>query len=224
MRYQVFSFLGNRIPPGAQEGKLASGNLFCQNLDAFVVEWRESAEQSIQDTAECPHVHRLGIPFVLYDLWRGVTNCTARSHRRRLPYLLRQSQVANLDCTDCASTKPFNKLAFIFLIFVSGLRRRSWTFSFHEWNRVEQQVFWFDIPDTHSESNHDVISKCSSSSNSPVNDTFLFMEVPNAFGDLADAVTCKVFAEVRQADNLLEQFSTIAKFQYQKIILWGSQF
>ena len=82
---EVLGWLGDVVPPGGEEGVLASGDLLGQDLDALVVEGGEAAEEGVEDAAEGPHVDALGVPLVLYDFGRCVADRTAWGHGLAVP-------------------------------------------------------------------------------------------------------------------------------------------
>ena len=56
MANEILGRLGDLVPPGRQESELALGNLLSKHLNALIVEWRETAKESVQHTTQSPHI------------------------------------------------------------------------------------------------------------------------------------------------------------------------
>ena len=173
------------VPPGAQEGIMSTGDLFSQNVDALVVEWGEAAKKCVEDATKGPHIHALGVAFVLDNLWGCVSNSAAWRHRLFIPHDLAETKVGDLDFAYATTSDVGDEFAFIFFVFVELLRWGS--FGRDDWYLLEKEVLRFDIP---------------------VNDSPLFVHITNTMSNLEDDVTSKILAEVCQFYNLVEQLST----------------
>jgi hypothetical protein len=126
---------------------LTAGDLFSQHLNALIVERWETTQKSVEDTAKCPHVDTLRVSLILDDFRCSVSDCAARCHRRVIPDDLGKAEIGNLDYTDAAGTDTPDKLAFVFLVLVSG---RLWlrVLGRNERRGVEEKVLGFDITST----------------------------------------------------------------------------
>ena len=118
-------------------------NLLGQNIDALVVERRETTKQGIENAAKRPHVNALGVSLVLDDLGRSVSDGAAWRHRLLVPDDLGETEIGNLDASDASTTDARNKLAFVLLLLIvlplDGVLRRD------DGYPVKQQVLWFDV-------------------------------------------------------------------------------
>ena len=118
-------------------------NLLGQNIDALVVERRETTKQGIENAAKRPHVNALGVSLVLDDLGRSVSDGAAWRHRLLVPNDLGETEIGNLDASDASTTDARNKLAFVLLLLIvlplDGVLRRD------DGYPVKQQVLWFDV-------------------------------------------------------------------------------
>ena len=112
-------------------------------MDAFIVEWRETTKEGVENTSKCPHVNALGIPFVLDDFGGGVAYCATRRHRLLVPDDLTQSKIGNLDTTNPTSTSARDKLAFVFLVFV--IWSLYWSLGWDDGYSFKQEVLGFDV-------------------------------------------------------------------------------
>ena len=164
---------------------MSTSNLLSENVDTFVVEWREAAEQSVEHTAHGPHIYTLAIPFVLDDLRGGVTYSTAWSHGLLVPNDLAEPEVGDLHPPDSPATDAREEVALVLLILIELLRRGY--LGWDDWYTLEKEVLGFDIP---------------------VYNTACFMEVSNSLRDLDNDMPCEVFAEVRKLHDLVEQFAS----------------
>jgi hypothetical protein len=54
-----------------------------------------------------------------------------------VPNDLGKAEVGNLDCTDATRANSWDKLAFVFLVFIAGLTWRR-MFAWNEFNGVEE--------------------------------------------------------------------------------------
>ena len=165
---------------------MSTGDLLRQNIDTLVVERRKAAKKCVEDTTKSPHVHTLGVAFVLDDLWSCVSNGAAWRHCLLVPHDLTETEIGDFDFADATASNAWDEFALIFFIFVELLRRGS--FQRDDWYPLEQQVLGFDIP---------------------VNDSPFFVHVSNTVGNLEDNVTGEVLAKIRQLDDLMEQLSTL---------------
>ena len=164
---------------------MSTSDLFCEDIDALIIERWEAAEQSVEHAAHGPHVYTLAVPFVLDDLWGGVTHGTAWCHSLLIPYNLAEAKVGNLYSPDPTATDAWKKLAFVLLILFKLLRR-----GYLRWDNgytLKEQVLGLDIP---------------------VDDTTFFVEVSNSLRDLKDDMACEILAEIGEFHNLVEQFAS----------------
>ena len=164
---------------------MSAGDLLSQNVDALVVERGEAAKKCVEDATKGPHIHALGIAFVLNDLWSCVSNSTAWRHRLLVPHDLAETEIGDLDFADTTTSDVGDKFALVFFVFVELLRRGG--FGRDDWYLLEKEVLRFDIP---------------------VNNSPLFVHISNTMSNLEDDVTSKILAEVCQFYNLVEQLST----------------
>jgi len=144
MRNEVLGRFGDVVPPWRKEGVLAASDLLSQDLNTLVIERRESAEECVENTTECPHVDTLGVALVFDNLGSSVADGTARRHSRMVPDDLGQAKIGDLDHTDSTGSNAFDELALVFLVLITG-RLRLRVLGGDERRRVEQQVFGLDI-------------------------------------------------------------------------------
>ena len=118
-------------------------NLLGQNIDALVVERRETTKQGIENAAKRPHVNALGVSFVLDDLGRSVSDGAAWRHRLLVPDDLGETKIGNLDASDASTTDARNKLAFVLLLLI--VLPLDGVLGWDNGYPVKQQVLWFDV-------------------------------------------------------------------------------
>lgn len=105
-------------PTRAQEGIVTAGDLLHQNVNAFVIELRETTKKCVEDTTRNPHVDTIGIMVVLDDLRSRVSNSPVRCHRLFVLEGLAETKVGGFDLADAAALNAWNKLTLIFFLFV----------------------------------------------------------------------------------------------------------
>lgn len=160
---------------------MTTGNFLRQDVNALVVERREAAKKCVEDAAESPHVHALGVTFVLDDLWSGVSNRTTWRHCLFVPYDLTETEVGDLNFADATASNTGDKFTLVFFVFLELLRLGS--LRRDNWYLLEQEVLRFYVP---------------------VNDSPFFVHVSNTVGNLEDDMTGKILAKICQMDNLVE--------------------
>jgi hypothetical protein len=87
-------------------------------VNTLVVERRETTKESVENASQRPHIDALRVPLVLDDFRRGVTDGTARSHRRLVPDDLGETKVGDLDPTDSSATDAGKEFTLVFLLLV----------------------------------------------------------------------------------------------------------
>ena len=120
---EVLGRFGDVVPPGGEEGVLTPGDLLGEDLDAFVVEGGETAEEGVEDAAEGPHVHAFGVPLVFYNLGCCVPDCTAWGHGLTVPDYFGETEIGNLDLSYSSRSDTLDVLSLIGFVFIF---RSSW--------------------------------------------------------------------------------------------------
>jgi len=167
MRNKILGRLGDVIPPRRQESVLALGDLLGEDLNALVVEWRETAEKSVENAAESPHVDTLGVTLILDDFGSSVTNSSARSHGLTVPDDLGKTEIGNLDQTNTTGTNTLDEFTLVGLVLVVRTSRLGVS-GRDERCGVEEQVLGLNVT---------------------MDDTGLFVHVLESLGDLDDDVS-----------------------------------
>jgi hypothetical protein len=193
---QVLGRCADVIPPGAQEGIVSPSDFLRQDIDTFVVKRRESAEERVKDTPECPHVDALAIAFVLDNLWGSVADRSARCHCVLVPDNLAESKVGNLDAPDASATETVDEFALVLLFLVVGAV--DGVLGWNDGYPLEQEVLWFNVS---------------------VDNSTLLVQIADAMGDLEDDVTSQGLTKVCELDNLMEKLSSLHELQHEEIVL-----
>jgi hypothetical protein len=169
------------IPPRAQECVITPRNLLGKRLYALIIKWWESAEQSVKDTSQRPHVNTFAIPLILDNFWSRVTHGATRGHRFFIPHDLGETKIGDLDATNTATANSRNELTFVFLFIIVGtldeIKGRNNLYPF------KQEVFGLDIA---------------------VYDASFFVKITDALSYLEDDVPGKVFGKVSEPNDLMK--------------------
>jgi len=167
VRNKILSRLGNVVPPRRQEGVLTLGDLLGQDLNALVVEWRETAEKGVENATKSPHVDTLRVTLILDNLGSSVADSSARSHGLTVPDDLGETKIGNLDQTNTTGTNALDEFTLVGLVLVVGTSGLGVS-GRDERCRVEEQVLGLDVT---------------------VDDTGLFVHVLESLCDLDDDVS-----------------------------------
>jgi hypothetical protein len=161
MRYQILGGMADVVPPGTQISIITPGNLFCEDVYAFVVKRRETTEESVENTAECPHVNTFAVTLVFDNFGSGISDSSTGSHGLFVPNDLTEAKVGDLYASYASASNTWNKIAFVFLFLI--IRTTDRVLGRDDFYAFKEKVFWFDVS---------------------MNDTAFFVEISNGTGDL----------------------------------------
>jgi len=176
----------NIIPPWAKERVVSPGNFLSENVDAFVVEGREAAEEGVEYTPKGPHIDALAVSFVLDNFWGGVANGSTWCHCLLLPNDFAEAEIRDLHSPNAAATNARNELSLVFLVLV--VRSPNGIFRGDDLYSAKQKILGLDVS---------------------VNDASFLVQVANALSDLKDNMSRQVLTKVCELDDLMKKLSTL---------------